>query len=1131
MRMSFYSDGKRYLKGCVIAILLGFIAAVTAFAAPTISAINDQTIDEDANLTVTFSVGSGGSTGGGGGFPFPFLSSAANSNLEAASDDAPITVTVTVSNHILLPDAGIDLVKSGSNYTLTLTPAADQSGQATVYISADDGSYSTQETFAMIVQAVNDAPVAHIPENQEMDEDAVLIFEDNNNMLTVSDVDAGSNTVQATVGVLHGTLSIPNGGGTLIIGNGAPDLTISGTISQINDLLDGLEYHPEPDWNGDDELTLTIDDKGNTGKGTGTGNSSPFPFPLPGGGGGDNSNSDADTLTITVLPVSDPLSLDLPSEIPAIEEDSALAFDPESGPFIRIVDGDGPFGDFEVAFQMNGPAVLYIPEDGYVIADYEGPDDLLLQGTLPRINAALSGLLIEPEINWNGELTLSITATDLTSSDSDTENGELSILVKPVNDAPVFGEDAQLTLSPVEMNDSDPTGDKVADLINGLSTDADDSAEMPGMAVVGADSANGIWEFSSDGGVNWTSFDENIGIDNALLLVPETKVRFIPATDWSGSAAMEFRIWDKTGDTLDTTENGGATSFSSAIGVATVSVTEGSTGPILAADAGDDMNAAEEDTVFLDGSGSQISDELEVLIAWTQLSGAPVTLENAGTLQPNFRAPRVGAEGEELEFELSISDNLDRTRSAKVIVRINNRDQIRADAGPDRVVLEDETVTLNAAESFIPDEIQIAPMYTWEQTSGTAVDLSTPTAEETTFTAPELGDADSLDLEFTLTITDNGGQSDSDSVKITVTRANANQPPSANAGSNRTVAGGTTVTLDGSGSSDPDGFIVAYNWESITDNTVVLATPGDAATSFTAPAGDDQDTDLQFKLTVTDNSGISTSDTVTITVLADDNVIPPGPGQGNKISLSVEEGRTGSLEAGNFEVGSQYSWTQTSGSPQVTLSDSNSPSPTFVGPSVDAEGTTTLGFELMVDTPGGNRYYQDYEVAIEDNGIVGFPSGLLTFRLFNGSSMGIKVTGNGSLVTLESIDPAEITDTRKRPKALPYGLIDMAVKVDEPGQTVTVTVYPKSPTSPQNKWYKYSEEDGWVDYSEYSHINPSGTEITVFLADGGAGDVDKIANGMIVDPAGPGLPPSAASSSGSGDEDGCFIQTMSFDIF
>ena len=94
----------------------------------------------------------------------------------------------------------------------------------------------------------------------------------------------------------------------------------------------------------------------------------------------------------------------------------------------------------------------------------------------------------------------------------------------------------------------------------------------------------------------------------------------------------------------------------------------------------------------------------------------------------------------------------------------------------------------------------------------------------------------------------------------------ANQPPEADAGSDDTLEWeqGLTADLDGSGSSDPDGDALTFEWTD-SDNDVV-GTTAQVTVSLNGLG------DHTFTLTVTDPSGESDSDDVTIT--AEDTTAP-----------------------------------------------------------------------------------------------------------------------------------------------------------------------------------------------------------------------------------------------------------------
>ena len=112
------------------------------------------------------------------------------------------------------------------------------------------------------------------------------------------------------------------------------------------------------------------------------------------------------------------------------------------------------------------------------------------------------------------------------------------------------------------------------------------------------------------------------------------------------------------------------------------------------------------------------------------------------------------------------------------------------------------------------------------------------------------------------------------------TGGESNQKPRADAGSDQSVTAGDAVTLNGKSSADPDGSIVSYLWEQIDGTAVQLSNSGSPKATFSAPAVGNSGDDLTFRLTVTDDGGLTDSDTCIVEVTpepvsdSDDDGVP-----------------------------------------------------------------------------------------------------------------------------------------------------------------------------------------------------------------------------------------------------------------
>jgi hypothetical protein len=122
-------------------------------------------------------------------------------------------------------------------------------------------------------------------------------------------------------------------------------------------------------------------------------------------------------------------------------------------------------------------------------------------------------------------------------------------------------------------------------------------------------------------------------------------------------------------------------------------------------------------------------------------------------------------------------------------------------------------------------------------------------------------------------------------------------PPVADAGPNQTLPGPATVTLDGSGSYDPNGDKLTYQWTQNLLNgspSVALSAPTSPVTMFSGVAGQI----YYFTLTVKNTAGLQNSAHVTITVTNGTTVAPPQPPlilAFSAVPLTITQGQNSTL--------------------------------------------------------------------------------------------------------------------------------------------------------------------------------------------------------------------------------------------
>ena len=169
--------------------------------------------------------------------------------LHETSEDTPKDVTFTISdidndvsalllsyastNTTLVPLSALVLAGSDGNKTLTVTPQTHLSGETEVTIQLSDGSLSTSQPFKLVVNSVNDLPLAV-----------------NDSTSTNEDTATTTNVVANDSDIEDGTLSVAS-------------VTNPGHGAVVNNRDGTIKYTPSHNWYGTDSYTYTIVDSNN----------------------------------------------------------------------------------------------------------------------------------------------------------------------------------------------------------------------------------------------------------------------------------------------------------------------------------------------------------------------------------------------------------------------------------------------------------------------------------------------------------------------------------------------------------------------------------------------------------------------------------------------------------------------------------------------------------------------------------------------------------------------------------------------------------------------------------------------------------------------------------------------------
>lgn len=226
-------------------------------------------------------------------------------------------------------------------------------------------------------------------------------------------------------------------------------------------------------------------------------------------------------------------------------------------------------------------------------------------------------------------------------------------------------------------------------------------------------------------------------------------------------------------------------------------------------------------------------------------------------------------------FRLTATDGSGLTNSDDMTVTVNPGNVAPvANAGANQTIVQ-PTSTASLSGSLSTDDVGITE-YLWTQVGGPTATIATPTTVNTNISGLTAAGF----YIFRLRVQDVAGLFSTDDIQITVAAA-PNTAPVANAGPNQIAqipVTNFTVLVDGSASTD-NIAVVFYSWAQV---------DGPAALTITAPTN--VSTYLNnmvvpgtyvMRLTVTDGSGLTGTDEVTITTLAAANNAPVAVAGGN----------------------------------------------------------------------------------------------------------------------------------------------------------------------------------------------------------------------------------------------------------
>ncbi|WP_394063525.1 Ig-like domain-containing protein [Alcaligenes sp. WGS1538] len=429
------------------------------------------------------------------------------------------------------------------------------------------------------VSGINDAPYPVYVDTLIATEDTLSTLKTAaGTPLSISDADDFGSDFTVALSVYSGALSFPSttGSGVMVTENGSGGLILVGNLTNINALLETLQYQPLADMHsgtggpaGKVPIYVAVTDT-----------------PLPGSG---PAHETVGYFEILIIPQNDRPTINKDVNLGPAHEDDSLsvsvikdldfgysdARDDQSAnwggntatdfSYIAIVGSQG-YDPRQGQWQINdGNGWITIPAAGLSdnaalvfrssaqirftpAADYHGePGKLVIRAgdqsathTSSANAAATQSLILGQTSSWSDE------------------KQTIGVTVTGANDSPVIDDNGILPAGTEDVTNSN--GSLVSDLIQGYDDSRDNQSGIPGgadnagvlggVAIVGLegyDAAQGTWEYSVDDGTTWNAIGGSTSAASAIVLDTAARVRFVPSANFNGdvSGKLVLRASDK----------------------------------------------------------------------------------------------------------------------------------------------------------------------------------------------------------------------------------------------------------------------------------------------------------------------------------------------------------------------------------------------------------------------------------------------------------------------------------------------------------------------------------------------------------------------------------------------------------